>query len=321
MRRTLLMLLLLLAACRRDDVTTIEGHGTIEVTESDVAPLTTARVLHVAVDEGEMVHPGDTLVVLTQSSMPATIEAQRAKVLAAEAALTDLERGARRQEIQAAEAELSGAAAEVERSSAELARMRSLAAGHAISQQALDNAEAAARTATSRHDAAAERLALLQAGSRPDRIRQARADVANSRAALAATEATAGDLVLLASQEAIVLSRLAEPGEVLTPGTPALTLGEVKRPWVRVYLAARDVGRIKVGQSAEVWLDGVTDRSWKGTVTVVNPRAEFTPRAALTEEERADLMFGLRIEVDDTTGAVKPGLPATVRLAPLGSVS
>jgi len=77
------------------------------------------------------------------------------------------------------------------------------------------------------------------------------------------------------------------------------------------------VGRLKLGQPAEVWLDGVPDRSWKGTVTVINPRAEFTPRAALTEDERADLMFGLRVEVDDTTGAVKPGLPATVRLVPL----
>ena len=312
-----LLLLLLLAACRRDAATTIEGHGTIEVTESDVAPLTTARVLRVAVEEGEMVRPGDTLVVLTQSSMPATIEAQRARVLASQAALTDLERGARKPEIDAAEAELSGAEAEVVRTALERDRMRALAANRAVSQQSLDNAEAAARTATSRRDAAAEQLALLRAGSRPDRIRQARADVANARASLAATEATAGDLVLLASHDAVVLSRLAEPGEVLTPGTPALSLGDVKRPWVRVYLAARDVGRLTLGQPAEVWLDGVPDRSWKGTVTVINPRAEFTPRAALTEDERADLMFGLRVEVDDTTGAVKPGLPATVRLVPL----
>ena len=312
-----LLLLLLLAACRRDAATTIEGHGTIEVTESDVAPLATARVLRVAVEEGEMVRPGDTLVVLTQSSMPATIDAQRARVRASEAALTDLERGARQPELEAAEAELRGAETEVVRTVTERDRMRALATNRVVSQQTVDNAEAAARGATSRRDAAAERLALLRAGSRPDRIRQARADVANARASLAATEATAGDLVLLAPHDAVVLSRLAEPGEVLTPGTPALTLGEVTRPWVRVYLAARDVGRLKLGQPAEVWLDGVPDRSWKGTVTVINPRAEFTPRAALTEQERADLMFGLRVEVNDTTGAVKPGLPATVRLAPL----
>lgn len=317
MRRSFALPLLLLIACRHDDAGSIVGHGTIEVTESDVAPLATARVLRVAVEEGQAVRIGDTLVVLTQSSLPATIDAQRARVRAADAGLADLERGARPQEIEAADAELRGAASEVARTAAELERMRSLAANRVVSRQALDNAEAAAQTATSRRDAAAERLALLRAGSRPDRVRQARADVANARAALAATEATAGDLVLLASQDAIVLSRLAEPGEVLTPGTPALTLGEVKRPWVRVYLAARDVGRLKVGQAAEVMLDGVPDRTWRGTITVINPRAEFTPRAALSETERADLMFGLRIEVADTTGAVKPGLPATVRLAPV----
>jgi len=317
MRRSL-ALLLILAACRREaEGGPIIGHGTIEVTESDVSPLATARVLRVVVEEGQMVRPGDTLAVLTQSSLPATIAAQRARMQAAEAALTDLQRGARPQEIQAADAELRGAASEVERTTAEAARMRSLAASRVVSQQALDNAEAAARDAASRRDAATERLALLRAGARPDRIRQAQADVANARAALAGAEATAGDLVLLASQEAIVLSRLAEPGEVLTPGTPAVTLGEVGRPWVRVYLAARDVGRIKVGQAAEVMLDGVPGRTWVGTVTIINPRAEFTPRAALSETERADLVFGIRIAVADTTGAVKPGLPATVRLTPL----
>ena len=103
---------------------------------------------------------------------------------------------------------------------------------------------------------------------------------------------------------------------MLTPGSPALTVGEVSHPWVRVFLPARDVARIRIGQAAVVTLDGVPGPRFVGTVTVINPRAEFTPRAALTEEEREDLMFGVRIDVQDTTGAVKPGLPATAVLAP-----
>lgn len=312
-----LLLLLAVVACRRDATSGIVGHGTVEVTETDVAPITTARVLRIAVDEGAVVRRGDTLVVLRQSALPAQLEGQRARVLAAAANLRDLERGARAEELDAARAELDGAAADVERTERELVRIRRLASGNAVSQQALDNAEAAARTAVSRRDAARERLALLRAGARPERISQARAELANAQAAFDATLATAGDLVLEAPTDAVVLGRSAEPGEVLTPGAPALTLGDIRRPWVRLYLPARDVGRIRVGQAARVTLDGVPGPAFEGTVAIVNPRAEFTPRAALSEEERADLMFGVRVDVRDTTGAIKPGLPATVTLEPL----
>ncbi|MCU0621495.1 MAG: efflux RND transporter periplasmic adaptor subunit [Gemmatimonadales bacterium] len=307
----------LLVACAPDATPGIVGHGTVEVTETDVAPIATARVVRIAVQEGQRVALGDTLVVLVQSALPAQLEGQRARVLAAAAAVRDLERGARPQELDAARAELAGAEADVERTARELVRIGRLADGNAVSRQALDNAEAAARTASSRRDAARERLALLQAGSRPERIRQAEAELANARAAYDATLASAGDLVLLAPADAVVLSRTAEPGEVLTPGTPALTLGDVHRPWVRLYLAARDVGRIRVGQPARVALDGIPDRTFDGAVAIINPRAEFTPRAALSEEERADLMFGVRVDLRDTTGAVKPGLPATVTLDPI----
>lgn len=321
MRDRLFMLaaITLSAACNRNPSTGIVAHGTIEVIETDVSPMATARLLRVPVEEGDAVRAGDTLAILTQATLAATLDGQRARLAAAEAALRDLERGARPEEVAAAEAELSGAESDVARTTRDLERARALAGGQAISQQAVDNAGDALATATSRRDAARERLALLRAGSRPERIRQARAEVSTARASLAAAEANATDLVLLSPVQGVVFERYAQAGEVLTPGTPALTVGEVSRPWVRVFLTARDVARIRLGQAAVVTLDGVPGRQYPGTVTVINPRAEFTPRAALTEEEREDLMFGVRIDVQDSTGAVKPGLPATAVLEPTTS--
>jgi HlyD family secretion protein len=308
-----------LAACNRQPSTGIVAHGTIEVIETDVSPMATARLLRVPVEEGDIVRAGDTLAILTQATLAATLDGQRSRLAAAEAALRDLERGARPEEVAAAEAELSGAESDVARTTRDLERARALVGGQAISQQAVDNASDAVATAVSRRDAARERLALLRAGSRPERIRQARAEVSTARAALAAAEANATDLVLLSPVKGVVFERYAQAGEVLTPGSPALTVGEVSRPWVRVFLTARDVARIKLGQPAVVTLDGVPGREYPGVVTVINPRAEFTPRAALTEEEREDLMFGVRIDVQDSTGAVKPGLPATALLQPAAS--
>ena len=305
-------LALLATACRSTPDRGLVAHGTVEVREVDASPLVPARLLRVSADEGAAVRRGDTLAILTRSSLLPQVERERARLDAARATLADLELGARSEEIRAAEATLSGAEADLERSLRDLKRVRTLAANGATSQQALDAAETASTIAKSRRDAAAEELELRRKGTRPEQVRRARAELASARAALAAAEADLGDMVLLATEDGIVLDRYAEPGEVLGAGEPVLTVGATHEPWVRAWLPQRTVASLRVGQPAMVSLDGATGE-YPGTISVISSRAEFTPRAALTEEERADLMFAIRVDVLDTTGHVKPGLSATVR--------
>jgi HlyD family secretion protein len=180
-----------------------------------------------------------------------------------------------------------------------------------VSQQLLDAARAAARVAAARRDAAAATLRLLRAGPRQERVRAAGAEVTAARAAASGTQATARDLTLLAPVDGAVLVRAAEPGEVIPAGMPAITLGEPRRPWVRVFVASTDLPRLRVGAAAEVRADGQA-RAVPGRVVSIRDRAEFTPRVALTEEERADLVFGVKVAIADTTGALRAGLPVTV---------
>ena len=296
----------------------IRGHGTVEVDEADIAPTVTARVVRVWVEEGDRVQAGDTLATLTQSTLQPDISARLARIAAAEATLRDLQSGARPAEIERAEAELQTAEAEAVRTARDLERISRLAAEDVVSQQQLDAARSAADAAAGRRDAAREALRLLREGTRPDRIRAARAEVANARAALAAAQALAADLVLVAPSDGVVLGRYAEPGEVLGAGVPVVTIGEVAEPWVRVFVPARELPRVKLGQPAAAVLAAFPARQFPGRVAAISDRAEFTPRIALTEEERADLMFGVKVALSDTSGALKPGLPATVTIdAPL----
>lgn len=313
MRR--LLLLLALAGCHRSADEPVRGTGTIEVRELDVSPQVPARVLRVLTDEGEPVRAGDTLVVLTQSTTRADIAGQEARVRAAEAGLREALAGPRRSEIQQAEAELRVAEAEVERTARELERIRPLAANAVVSRQTLDDASAAAEAATGRRDAAREALQLLREGTRPERVQAARAELASARAALAATRAVAQDLVLTAPVSGVVISRNAEPGELLSAGQSAITLGESAAPYVRVYVPTRQLPRVRPGQRAVARLDGFPHRPIPGEVVAISPQAEFTPRIALTEDERADLLFGVKVALTDTTGLLRPGLPATVELA------
>ena len=319
MRRNVVTLMLgtiaaALLACSRDATNALTADGTIELTQVDVAPFISGRVVAVRVDEGATVRRGDTLVILAQSALPADIDQRRARVMSAEARLRDLQAGARPAELQRAEAELRSVSAEADRAERERARLEPLAAAATISRSQYDVAVTAARAAAARRDAAAEALRLLRQGARAAQVAGAKAEVKTAQGALAAGQATQGDLVLTAPLDATVLGRYVEPGEIVGAGQVAITLGDAKRPWVRVYLAAPAVPFVRVGQGARVTVQGLGDRSSPARVAAVATQAEFTPRVALTDDERADLLFGVKLDVQDTTGTFKPGLPATVTI-------
>ncbi|MGH7537871.1 MAG: hemolysin secretion protein D, partial [Gemmatimonadales bacterium] len=105
--------------------------------------------------------------------------------------------------------------------------------------------------------------------------------------------------------------------EAAAVGTPIVSLGVVSQPWVRAYIGERFLTRVRLGQAVTVHADGLTSPI-AGSIVEISPRAEFTPRAALTERERADLVFAIKVEVDDPGGRLKAGLPVTleVPLAP-----
>jgi len=154
-------------------------------------------------------------------------------------------------------------------------------------------------------------------GARPERRTAARADLARARAALAAMEANVGDLVLISPVNGIVLVRAAEPGEVLPAGVAAVSIGDVSRPWVRVYVGQQILPLLHVGDTVEARLDAFPDSVFTGRIASLATRAEYTPRVALTERERADLLFGVKVEFTDGHGMLKPGIPVTVSFSPV----
>ena len=290
--------------------------GTIEVVEVDVAPMTPGRVTRVWVEEGEQVRPGDTLVTLTHATIAPDIEGRRARLAAAQARLRDLQAGARPAQLERAEAELRVAEAEAERTAKDVERFTPLAAEESISARQFDSIRTLAATAAARRDAARESVRLLREGARANEIGAARAEVEVARAALDAALQTADDLTLVASTAGLVTGRHVEPGEILAAGEPAVTVGAVGTPWARVYIDQRLLPRLQVGDTVTARLDAFPERRFTGRIVALNDRAEFTPRVALTEDERADLLFGVKVDLVDSAGMLKAGLPVSVRFYP-----
>ncbi len=313
---------LLFAGCARDAVEET-AVGTLEMVEIDVGPLQPARALRILVHEGDAVQAGDTLAVFATPTLAASAAQASARLESAREVAREADRGSRPAEIARAESELRAAEADAERTAADLARLTPLAARGDISRAQLDASQGAARVAAGRRDAAREALRLIREGPRPERKAAAAAEVRGAAAAADAIRATANDLILLAPVAGIVTSRNAEPGEVLSAGQSAITLGQPARPWARIYVSQFVVPRLHVGDTVVALLDGDSTH-YHGRVAVIASKAEFTPRVALTERERADLLFGVKIEFDEHTDRLRAGLPITVRLpagAPSGAPS
>lgn len=296
-----------------------EAVGTVELTETDIAALAPARVVRVLVDEGATVRRGDTLVVLSQATLTPELEVRRARVSQAEAELRDLRAGARAAELARARADLSAATADATRARREADRYRALLQGGGVGESQAEALETAAKVAEQRAITAKETVELLAEGARPDRIRAAESALRQARGQVATLSASAADLVLTAPHDGVVLGKHVEVGEAVGAGTPTLTLGDPQKPWLRVFVSTGLFERLHVGDRAEVTVVGGSTR-YAATVVSLNTRAEFTPRVAMTETERADLLFGVKLSIADTSGRVKAGLPVQVTFNPAGGV-
>ena len=111
-----------------------------------------------------------------------------------------------------------------------------------------------------------------------------------------------------------MLSKNAEPGEFVSPGTPVVTVAELDAPWVRAYVSEPDLGRVKLGQSARVRCDSFPGKVYEGHVSFVASEAEFTPKNVETRQERVKLVYRIKVDIANRERELKPGMPADVEI-------
>jgi HlyD family secretion protein len=305
-----------------------------------VALLDTSDLKHeVALREAEVKAAEAALAELVAGSRPQEIAAAEAAMHRAAAFVEELEHGSRPQELAVAEAVVRSAEAERARLEDELARATRLRKQNANSVEDLVRAQAAFDVAVAIHRQAQERLALAKEGPRSEQIVQARAalaqaksqyelvkigprieDIDQARARLGQARASLGlartrldYATLKAPMDGVVLSKNIEPGEYVNPGTPVITMANLKDVWLRAYVDARQVGRIRLGQTARVTTD-TPGQAFTGRVSFISSEAEFTPKTVQTEQERVKLVYRVKIDIANPDGALKPGMPADAEI-------
>jgi HlyD family secretion protein len=331
---------------------TLQGSGTVEARNIRVGSKVGGRIDKVLVREGDSVQPGQVLITFDDKELQAALEQSRANDekarrgyrpeeiaearAAAAQAKADFElkkNGYRQEDIAAAQADLDRAKADETRTHLDFDRYDALAKKDLVSKQQLDSAEANWKMALAQQHNARHKLDELQRGYRPEEIASAEAryrqsqatlekfehgnrreDVDLAKAGLSYDEARFRERQVVAPSAATVEVLDVRPGDLIAPNTPVATLLEKDQIYVRIYIPETEIGKVKVGQKAEVRVDSFPKTAFDGVVEQINQQAEFLPRNVQTREERVHQVIGIKIRINDPAGRVLAGMAADVKL-------
>lgn len=303
--------------------------------------------------ESERAMAAASLEELENGSRQEEIEIASADVIKARAALSEMEGGFRIQQIDEARARLNraiasrrSAKATLDMAKADDERFGKLFKSGSIGQReyesyrtAYRNAQESLHEAKAAVDIAEQQLGLLKEGSRREDIQQARSSLQRTEAYYRLVEsgpreetkakARAGLQMAMSKKETAelrleyaelkapfdgtIMVKATEAGENVSPGTPVFSIAKIGSPWIRCFVQETDLPRIFLGQTATVSMDG-SDRIFQGRVSYISSMAEFTPKNVETREERVNLMYRVKVQIDDNDGSLKIGMPVTVSL-------
>jgi HlyD family secretion protein len=271
--------------------------GTIETDEVRIASRYGGRVEKIHAREGDSLKVGQIIIELNAAELKARRDS-------AEATLNELVAGPRREEIATAKADWESQTAQLKFADVERKRAEELFAQKTISTAERDRAVSSAETLEKTAAAAKSRYNLLLAGTRPERIAQARAELATIDAQLA-------EMQLAAPSNSVLEVLSVKIGDVLAANQEAATLVLSDYIWVRVYVPETWLGFIKLGETVNVRVDSFPDKDFKGEVEQIARAAEFTPRNVQTTAERMKQVYGVKVRLDSKTD-LRPGMAADV---------
>jgi HlyD family secretion protein len=293
-------------------------YGNVDLRQVQLSFNNSERIAAVLVQEGDRVRQGQLLARLDTSRLEPQVAQAEAQAAAQRQVVQRLRSGSRPEEIAQARANVASAKADTENARQQYERIKSAAemsAGRAVRQQDVDTAKAALEVAEAKLVVNQRALDLAVIGPRKEDIAEAEARLRADEAQLALLRQQLVDAQLLAPMDAVVRTRILEPGEMVTPQKPVFSLAIIDPKWVRAYVSEPDLGKVHHGMAAVVAVDSFPKRRFDGWVGFVSPVAEFTPKAVQTEELRTSLVYEVRVFVKDSSDELRLGMPATVYLS------
>ncbi|HYK25997.1 MAG TPA: efflux RND transporter periplasmic adaptor subunit, partial [Steroidobacteraceae bacterium] len=287
---------------RHTQRTEIVLYGNVDLRQVDLAFNNSERIVAVYAREGDRVRRGQVLARLDESRLLPQLEQAQAVAAAQRAVVERMHRGSRPEEVAQSRANVAMAAADSHSAALKYQRLLGLSkasGGRAVSRQDLDDAQAAAEMADARLNVNRKALALSVAGPRREDVAQAEAQFRGEQAQVALLCRMVADAELRAPLNAVVRSRIGEPGDMASPQKTVFTLAITDPKWVRAYVSGPDLGHVSNGMRGSIAVDSFPNRRFEGWVGFISSVAEFTPKAVETQELRSSLVYEVRFFVHD----------------------
>jgi HlyD family secretion protein len=275
--------------------------GNIEAHESLVSfKSVQSRIVELPFDEGQWVEAGTVLARLDSADYTKQVEVSEAALTVAQRQLDSAT-----EKVEVARATVQNDRADLAQRQLDYQRRQRLFAANAIAAEDRD----LALTALKQAQAALQRdqAAFIQAVRD---VEVAKASLHNAQKSLELSRVILGYTTLRAPFSGIILVRNAELGEVMQPGTPVVTLADLNHVWLRAYISETDLGKVRWGQDAIVTTDTYPGKHYRGRVSFISSNAEFTPKSVETHRERVTLVYRIKIDVENPSHELKPGMPA-----------
>ena len=292
----------------------ILASGHVEATEVLISSKVAGTLEYLAVDEGTPVGAGEEVARIDTVDTLLALESAKAEQALAQAELRLRLAGSRKEDILEARAQLVSAEADLAGASRDLERMEGLLASGSGTAKSRDDARTRHDVAAAVVEAVRERVRRMEAGFRDEEKDAARARKQAADAGIARLEQQIEDATIRSPVGGIVTQKLSEQGELVAPGAGIVVVTNLASAWLNAYIPEPDLGRIRLGQEAEVLTDDGQSRA--GRVAFIASQAEFTPKNVQTRDERVKLVFRIKVSVDNGDGLFKPGMPAEARLQP-----
>ncbi len=292
-------------------------YGNIDIRQVDMAFQAIGRGQEMRFEEGDAVKAGETLASLEPETYRDLTELARARRDAQRVALQRLQAGSRPEEIARDRAAVEANRAAMVDAELALKRRTELLKTGNVSRELYDEAKNAYDSARARLELSSQASRLTDLGPRQEDIDQAKAVLHAEESTLSLAERRLSDTELKAPSDAIVLSRIVEPGAMVGPNTPVYTLALTDKVWVRTYVSEPDLGRVRPGLAVTIFTDTEPQHPYEGWIGFIAPTAEFTPKTVETTELRTQLVYRMRVFVRNPDSRLRQGMPVTVRI-PLG---
>lgn len=288
--------------------------GTLEWDRIVLPAPAAERIVAISVQEGERVRAGQTLLQLDDSRTRAQLSAVTEEAQRREAALDELQKGPRSEEIERAKASLDAARAEARDARDNYRRLSALGGNNYVSQAEIDSAKATADASDAQVASAEAALLELQRGTRSEQVAQGEAALAQARADAEAQSVLLQKLTLQAPRDGLLDSLPYKLGDEAPVGGPLAIMLVGDAPYARVYIPQPLRATIHVGDTAQVFVEGV-ERAFTGQVRLIRSEPSFTPYYALTGDDVARLSYLAEIQLGEDAAELPAGLPLRAEFA------